>query len=408
MTIYLLSKYNPFAVPSASSNRYIGLLKGLSHLGYDITVLITGGYYNQEEKKVYGKKGEIYALKYQYLSNYANTSLNRRRIYEYFLKPFLFKFLAQKFKALTNQINQNHIVWIRTDIINFKLVNSIEKKLNQSYFMEINEFPDIHLNNNSTRFFWQKSSATLSHDYFNKNILPNLDGLALMTKTLYDYFEPKCSPKTQMLHLPMTVDLDRFNLNLNHDRLNSTNETYIAFLGSMNDTKDGVNILIESFINIASKHPTVQLCLFGFWAYDTQKHLDLIENSGLEHRILYSKAIDSSEVINVLMNATLLVLPRPDSYQAQGGFPTKLGEYLATTKPVIATTVGEIPNYLKDRESVFFCKPGDVESLKETLDYALSNPELATKIGIEGRKVAETVFSTNVQSQRLNLFLHSL
>ena len=54
-----------------------------------------------------------------------------------------------------------------------------------------------------------------------------------------------------------------------------------------------------------------------------------------------------------LCNAKLLALARPDSIQAQGGFPTKLGEYLATGRPVVVTKVGEIPDYLEDGVNAF-------------------------------------------------------
>ena len=274
--------------------------------------------------------------------------------------------------------------------------------------MEINEFPDIHLTNNSTRFFWQRNAANAKHVFFETKILPQLDGLALMTKTLMDYFEPKLNSNTRLLHLPMTVDLERFDLKTQHENTLNLIQPYISFVGSMNDAKDGVSTLIEAFQIIAKDFPEVHLNLFGFWAYDTQKHRELISKSGLKERILYSKEIGSKEVINVLMNAELLVLPRPNSHQARGGFPTKLGEYLATSKPVVSTRVGEISDYLNDQESVFFCDPGSVQSLAAALKKALTDSNLSKEIGLNGRKVAENEFSALLQSKRLYRFLQGL
>ena len=85
-----------------------------------------------------------------------------------------------------------------------------------------------------------------------------------MTHTLVDYFKPKCNPKTQMLHLPMTVDLERFNLDKHYQNTQNLTQPYIAFLGSMNDVKDGVSMLIEAFVAIANDFPDYHLCLFGF------------------------------------------------------------------------------------------------------------------------------------------------
>jgi glycosyltransferase involved in cell wall biosynthesis len=409
MRLTVLTKQNPFSTPGASSNRLLGLLNGLLNFDYKITLLITGGYYSLSEKTLFKKQGIYEGLNYVYLSEYENTSLNKRRLYEYGLKHLTYLKIKKNYKKYFINLNTENIIWIiNNDITNYKLATSIKKTPLQFFFMEINEFPDIHLHNNSSRFFWQTSAANKTNAYFEKNILKKLDGLALMTHTLCDYFKDKIGVYTEVLHLPMTVDLERFDLNISYPNFENVKAPYIAFLGSMNDAKDGVNILIESFIEIAVKYPDVHLCLFGFWAYDTQKHLKQIETAGLGDRILYSKSIGYEDVIKVIANSSLLVLPRPDSYQAQGGFPTKLGEYLASAKPVVATHVGEIPIYLKDKESVFFCEPGSVTSLTETLDYVLSNLELAKQIGINGRKVAEEHFSTVVQSERLNNFLESI
>jgi glycosyltransferase involved in cell wall biosynthesis len=78
--------------------------------------------------------------------------------------------------------------------------------------------------------------------------------------------------------------------------------------------------------------------------YDTSKHLKLIREYRLEGRIQWKGEVPRDQIPAILQHASLLVLPRPESKQAQGGFPTKLGEYLATGNPVCSTRVGEIPD----------------------------------------------------------------
>jgi glycosyltransferase involved in cell wall biosynthesis len=111
---------------------------------------------------------------------------------------------------------------------------------------------------------------------------------------------------------------------------------------------------------------------------------------------------------NVIGSTDILVLPRLDSYQAKGGFPTKLGEYLATSKPVIVTKVGEIPNYLIDNQDVFFAEPGSINSLKDKLIQVLTDKNIADIVGKKGREVAEQVFSKDIQSKRLFEFLEKI
>ena len=83
-------------------------------------------------------------------------------------------------------------------------------------------------------------------------------------------------------------------------------------------------------------------------------------------------------------------------------------DYLATAKPVCATTVGEIPDYLRDGESVIFAEPGNVESFASAIRRALKNPEDAERIGANGRKVAEKEFNALIQAKKLKNYFEQL
>lgn len=233
--------------------------------------------------------------------------------------------------------------------------------------------------------------------------LHNIDVLAVMTKHLEQYYHNYTSPNTKYIHLPMTVDLSRFS-----DVSMSTlpyEKPYIAFTGTYTDLKDGVSILIKSFASIAEKHPTYKLYLAGFYNPDMEKQVQLINDLGLENRVKHIGMLDKSVIPSFIKNASLLVLSRPDSRQAQGGFPTKLGEYLATGNPVCVTKVGEIPDYLEDNVSAFMAEPGDVNSFADAMDRALRDADNAKQVGVNGRKVAEKHFNAEVQAKRLVKFL---
>lgn len=408
MNILFLANKNPFCDLSAGANRSLGLLKELNQQGCNVTVLITGGYYRHDEYVRFKKEGTRGGIEYIYLSQKKKITIWDRRISEYLTDKFQWIALGRKFKKYLKNTNQNKVIWIGDNILNFKILKNITKNPNIKYFMELNEYPDIHLYTNSNKYIWQDWIANKSKKILLNNIIPQLDGLALMTNNLINYYKDMVSNNIRLLHLPMTVDLERFDLKIKHQTLKGLTKPYIAFIGSMNNKKDGVNILIEAFANVAKYYKDINLCIYGYWTYDTTDHQKRIKELDLENRIVYSKPINSNQIIRLIMNAEILVLPRPASYQAEGGFPTKLGEYLATTNPVVATRVGEIPEYLHDKESVFFCNPDSIDSLTTSLKCVLDNKENARNVGLEGRKVAESVFSTSIQGKRLDAYLKNL
>ena len=106
-------------------------------------------------------------------------------------------------------------------------------------------------------------------------------------------------------------------------------------------------------------------------------------------------------ITNKILEAKILVLPRPDSLQAQHGFPTKLGEYLATGNPTLVTSVGEIPDYLTDNLDCYIAAPGNVESLKNKLLEIIEDYPKAKKVGLRGRKIAEIHFNNMNQTKKI-------
>lgn len=104
----------------------------------------------------------------------------------------------------------------------------------------------------------------------------------------------------------------------------------------------------------------------------------------------------------------MLALARPTSIIADAGFPSKLTEYLSTGKPVLVTQVGDIPIYLKDNENAFLSEPDSAEAFADKLRYILNNYEYALKVGIEGKRLTETIFNYNFQAVRMLEFIGTL
>jgi glycosyltransferase involved in cell wall biosynthesis len=238
-------------------------------------------------------------------------------------------------------------------------------------------------------------------------VYKSFDGIFVMTEALREYFEPRVRRTAKLLVVPMTVEVDRFS---ECDRASPIGGPYVAYCGDMSGTKDGVDVLIDAFSRVAAEHPEVRLVLVGD-ASDPDESDRLraqVRSSALTDRVLFTGRLARDEMPAVLCGATVLALARPANRQAQGGFPTKLGEYLATGNPVVATRVGELDRYLTDETNVFFATPDDAESFASKLDLALSDPVRARSIGSAGQGVARSAFDYRRQSRRLLAFLDGL
>ncbi len=400
MNINIIIGFNPFASASASGNRWLTLIEGLATLGVNIKINIYGPYKSANEQKLFGIEGVYKNITYKYIKPRLFQGYFSGRFEVYIGESFR---LNSMMKEIIKEINSNNeIIWTDASYFGFKLAAQL-RKLNPyiKLFLEMSEFLDIHKYNKGN--FLQRWQANMRQNFFEDEAFYAYDGIALMTKTLMNHYNQFNDPKPVFLHLPMTVDLERFSQF--EKTFDGFEVPYIAFVGVMNDAKDGVDVLLKSFYQISDDFPDLKLYLIGGWNYDTPKHQKLITDFQLQDRIFLKGEYKRDQIPAIIKYASLLVLPRPNSKQAQGGFPTKLGEYLATGNPVCATTVGEIPDYLVDGESVYFAEPGSVDSFADAMRRALSNPEDAKRVGMNGRKVAEVNFNKDIQAKKLYDFL---
>jgi len=201
----------------------------------------------------------------------------------------------------------------------------------------------------------------------------------------------------------MCVDVDRFA-----PVQPRTQQKQIAYCGSLDNKKDGVNYLIDAFHTISSEYADWNLVIYGGSPSQVKIHKNKIDALGLEKKVKVTGWIENHRMPQLLLQASILVLPRPKSVQASGGFPTKLGEYLATGSPVITTSVGEIPLYLKDGQNAFITTPEDSKALAEKIKYVINNPETARQVGVKGLKLAQTVFHYKNISKQIVDFIQLL
>jgi len=81
-----------------------------------------------------------------------------------------------------------------------------------------------------------------------------------------------------------------------------------------------------------------------------------------------------------------------------GNFPIKIGEYLATGVPIVVTSVGEIPLFVKDGESGFLAEPDNAKAFAKKMEEVLADPNRSKKIGQAGKKIAQTFFDYKIQA----------
>ena len=83
------------------------------------------------------------------------------------------------------------------------------------------------------------------------------------------------------------------------------------------------------------------------------------------------------------------------------GIPMALLEAMAASRPIVASRVGGIPEIIEDGVDGYLVEPMDVNNLAERCRQLIESPDVARKMGEQGRKRVERDFSATAMADRV-------
>ena len=239
--------------PSGMSmtNRIMSLASGLTELGQKVTIFCIRPTEKKQNQVNTNKIGVFKDINYIYTPDttlWPNTKLFKlivtiRGIWGYYFH----------FKKI-NKINKLDVIICTTS--NF-LFNYIFVKLAKKHGVKVltigDEYPHVFRNSSSyPRWF---------ADFYLKKHYKMFDGMIIMTKHLCNYYEKLTSKDAQLIHIPMTVEPERFQIKVEESPIKGD---YIAYCGNIGQNeKDGVPILIEAFGIIKPYFKDLKLAIIG-------------------------------------------------------------------------------------------------------------------------------------------------
>lgn len=229
-------------------------------------------------------------------------------------------------------------------------------------------------------------------------------GMLVQTYALKRYYSDYGIKYVDVIN--MFVDISRFKGLVKNDT-----EKYIAYCGNISKHKDGVDDLIRAFKKVHDKYPEWGLKMIGGFErlYNEEEEIKLmVDELGLGTCVDFTGRVDASEMPNLLFQASIVALARPQSEQAKFGFPTKVGEYLCSGNPCVLTKVGELGMYLDDKVTCIFAEPNNSVDFAEKLNWVIDNYNEAKKIAANGRLLVDSDFSMYKQSEKAIRFMQNV
>jgi glycosyltransferase involved in cell wall biosynthesis len=217
--------------------------------------------------------------------------------------------------------------------------------------------------------------------------------------------EARGVPGEKIVVNPNGVDVERFRPGVGGAEVRpelqiEDDEVVAGFVGTFGPWH-GVEKLAEAIKGIPAS-VRVRFLLVG----SGSSHADVeqqLENEKRIGRVIFTGAVSHDRVAKLLDACDILVAPHVPLADGSEffGSPTKIFEYMAMGKGIVASRLGQIGEVLVDGETALLVEPGNVEELKAAILKLVESEDLRKSLGGRAREVAEREHTWVRNAQRV-------
>lgn len=290
----------------------------------------------------------------------------------------------------------------------------LKQKFNIPYILEYNSSEIKKWTHNTTiirpknmlrklGFALMKRFITFFYSDWEHKILSDADLIVVVSEVLKRELILEGIDEKKIFVQPNGVDCDFFkdkstDSNLIREKYGiSPRDVIIGFSGTFGNWH-GIPELTEAIKNLANSSG-VSFLLIGDGALkkDMQKQLVDFKNVHFAGKVPYDNMPDYLSACDILVVANSWKNKEGDFF----GSPTKLFEYMAMEKAIVASDLGQISYILNHKENSILFEPGNSKALTAALKELIDDNELRKIIGTQARKKALDNFTWKIAAKNV-------
>jgi len=240
-------------------------------------------------------------------------------------------------------------------------------------------------------------------------VLRSAQVVVVVSRPMKDDLVKRGIPEGRILVNPNGVDPDKYSPSVDGSgvrrRLGLEGKRVIGFIGTFGRWH-GAELLAEAFGRLLAKKPEwkndVRLLMIGDGLTLPEVKISLDKNGVRDLAVLTGLVPQAQGPAHL---AACDILVNPTVPNADGtpffGSPTKLFEYMAMGKGIVASDLDQIGEVLAHDKTAWLVKPGDLDSLVAGLERLLWDPAAAQRLGQAAREEALAKYTWKSHTGRI-------
>ena len=235
-----------------------------------------------------------------------------------------------------------------------------------------------------------------AYNWLNIIFMKKADKTVAVSQALAAEMMKEGIPSAKILIIDNGIDLQKFTNQTRNNELRKSfgfngNHKIIGTVASLTEEKGHV-YLIEAAQQVLDKHPECRFLIIGDGG-QRQFLEEKAANLGLNGKALFTGSRkDVPEILSIL---DAFILP-----SLKEGLPMALLEAMASKLPVIATSVGAIPNVIEDGINGLLIPPKNSDAISEAINKMLSNGDSAKEMALKGFEKVRDHYSSKQMAEK--------
>lgn len=180
--------------------------------------------------------------------------------------------------------------------------------------------------------------------------------------------------------------------------------TIFCYTGSIGSTIQGISYEVETMVDILPHLP--ESCVSVIVGVREQKDADALikraQEKGVENRVILKDWTDRATVMKYLGAADILLMPRVGT--APGSSPSKMFDYIAMRKPIIAASTPAVDEILHDHDNALLVNADKPEQWIEAVQTLVKDESLRQQIANKAAQDA-TTYTWQARGERILTFI---